>query len=41
MADEARAALLARKKTRSGHRATTTRFINQATTALEAEVDAD
>ena len=43
MTDEtAAAALLARKKTRSGHRASTTRFVNQAATAMEAEdVDTD
>ena len=43
MTDEAAAALLARKKrTRSGHRASTSRFVNQATTALEeSDVDTD
>ena len=42
MADEAAAALLARKKrTLSGHRASTSRFVNQATTALGEDVDTD
>ena len=38
----AAAAMLARKKTRSGHRASTTRLVNQAATAMGAEdVDTD
>ena len=43
MTDKAAAALLTRKKrTRSGHRASTSRFVNQATTALEeSDVDTD
>ena len=39
---ETAATLLARKKkTRSGHRASTTRLVNQATTAMGEDIDAD
>ena len=41
MTDATAAAALLARKTRSGHRASTTRLVDQAATAMEAEVDND
>ena len=41
MTDATAAAALLARKTRSGHRASTTRLVHQAATAMEAEVDND